>query len=104
MPSPEGFVYSDPKTSHRASEFRVPLPANMAALIHNHSTRGAGSSDQELSRSDVGMAKLLKLPSYISTPTGSLRRYDPKTGKTEDVLAQIPIDEIRKLYVKALSK
>jgi hypothetical protein len=39
------------------------------------------------------------MPSYIQTPNMTLRRFDPKANTVENVLAQIPIDQIREKYM-----
>lgn len=53
---------------------------------------------------DAAAAALYRV-SNISTPAGRLFRYDPATGRTEDVLAEIPIDVIvRDLMVRLLNR
>jgi len=96
VPTAGGFEYSEPRTSHRASEFKVPLPANMTAFVHNHSTAGAGKSDEHFSRNDILVAKLLKRPSYVAAPSGAVFRYDPSTSKIEEVLSLIDQNQLPK--------
>src|SRR5690606_40254933 len=50
----------------------------------------------EFSTDDILQAQQLGVPSYIAAGN-KLRRYDPATGRTEDVLATIPIEEILRL-------
>lgn len=76
------------------------------ALMHNH-PRAKNVTDlnrHRFSPGDKEAAMRLKVPSYIAIDD-RLRRYDPSTDRTEDVLAQIPLDEIRRLYLaEALKK
>lgn len=93
--------------THVSGTLRVP-PGSLAALFHNHpdvrpdnynaSTRQAGGAE-DFSPDDKAQARRLGVPSYIQTPSYALRRYDPKTGRTEEVLAEIPVDQIRAKYL-----
>lgn len=82
------------------------VPGPVRALFHNHppvksrgDLRGASEGEADrFSKDDMVMANRLGVPSYISAGN-SLRRFDPSTGRTEDVLAQIPVEEIRKRYL-----
>lgn len=96
--------------SNRASgALRVPS-GSLAALFHNHPrrpSRGLSASDtaaSEFSDRDREQARALGVPSYISAGD-HVMRFDPGADKTEEVLAQIPIEEIRRLYLsEALKK
>lgn len=81
--------------------FKIPA-GSLRGLYHNHPPDSADG--ERLSPKDVMNAKGLGVPSYISAGDKVLS-YDPATGKTEEVLAQIPIEEIRRLYLsEALKK
>lgn len=77
---------------------------SLRALYHNHpdepaqqhSIRKKPRNDlaAEFSRKDKQQADALGVLSYITTPTGRLRRYDPASGKAADVLAQLPLDQM----------
>lgn len=58
---------------------------------------GSDADRATFSRDDVEQAKRLGVPSYIAAGS-KLRRYDPATGRTEDVLAEIPIELIRDYF------
>ncbi len=81
-------------------------PAAIRALVHNH-PRANNHSDRNrhrFSEDDKREAMRLGVPSYLAIDD-RVRRFDPTTGLTADVLAQIPIEEIRRLYlVEALKK
>lgn len=82
--------------------FKIP-PGGLRALFHNHpeSSQKGARPDTDRSRfsyDDIAQAKKLGVPSYISAGE-QVFRYDPSTRKTEEVLAQIPLEEIRRLYL-----
>lgn len=88
--------------------FAIPR-GSLRALFHNHPDTTSGARDlrnagggERFSSDDVEQARKLKVPSYISTPSGAVRRYEPSTGGTSDVLAQFPIDEFRAYLMKKL--
>lgn len=99
------------RTRNAGGTFKVP-PGSVRGIFHNHSPReigrGARAREDEEVRSpsgdDVLQSRSLGVPSYISAGD-YLFRYDPTTGKTEEVLSQIPLEEIRRLYLsEALKK
>lgn len=116
VPTEDGYTYSTPKTSKQTSEFNVSLPATMQALIHNHpaeqarsgreyqSARDSQSADENFSQEDRSMAKALKMPSYIVTPSDRLMRYDPATKQQEEVLAQFPWDEYKAYLMQKMGR
>lgn len=93
--------------------FQIPA-GSLRGIFHNHPARRSGRGDLDASRrdrqrtkfspDDYRQAKRLGVPSYIAAGN-KLRRYDPATGRTEDVLAEIPIDVIvRDLMVRLLNR
>ena len=42
-----------------------------------------GSGGEEFSSTDKSTSDFINLPGYLGTPTGAIRKYDPKTKKTE---------------------
>jgi hypothetical protein len=86
------------RDSRRASgAFSIPA-GSLRGLFHNHPTiklRGAIGTDDasSFSTKDIAESKRLGVPSYISAGN-DVRRYDPSTNQTTDVLAQFPIKEM----------
>jgi hypothetical protein len=80
--------------------FTIPS-GSLKALLHNHPE---SPGRDKFSNDDKSMAKHRGVPSYVAAGE-KLLRYDPRTGATTEVLAQIPLDEIRKkLIVRGLLK
>lgn len=86
--------------------FAIPK-GSLRGLFHNH-PHIAQSHGREVPRDagartdipieDRKQAKELGVPSYVAAGQ-KIMRYDPATGRTEEVLAQFPIDEIRRKYL-----
>ena len=86
---------------------RFSIPSgSLRALFHNHppvstagrsrtftGATGRGDERAAFSVADSLNADRLRVPSYISAGD-RIFRYDPHTGQTKEVLAQIPIDVI----------
>ena len=69
------------------------IPAgSLAGLFHNHP--GPQQSIESFSPDDLAMARRMGVPSYISTPSGNVLRFDPKSNTTQPVLAEFPIEEL----------
>ena len=100
------------RRSTTGGAFQIPK-GSLRALFHNHPARkkrgGMASESRDRTRTDfseddIAQARRLGVPSYIAAGP-KLRRYDPATGRTEDVLAEIPIDVIvRDLMVRLLNR
>lgn len=82
------------RESQVSGRFTIPS-GSLRGLFHNHTK---SSRRERFSDEDRLMAKHRNVPSYISAGE-KVMRYDPSTGKTEEVLAQIPMDAIRALYL-----
>ena len=86
--------------------FEIPK-GSLRAIFHNHPARkkrrgemASESRDRmraEFSPDDILQAQRLGVPSYIAAGP-KLRRYDPSTGRVEDVLAEIPVEMIRDYF------
>lgn len=73
--------------------------SNLRALFHNHPSTGRKDANRSaFSMDDKDQARRLGVPSYISAGD-RIRRFDPVTGQTSDVLAQFPIDEWRRQMI-----
>lgn len=79
---------------------RLSVPrSELAALFHNHPSTGRKDANRPVfSMDDKDQARRLGVPSYISAGD-RIRRFDPVTGQTSDVLAQFPIDEWRRQMI-----
>lgn len=75
-------------------QFVVPH-GSLRGLFHNHPhLKGTNASSREkFSDDDIEQAIKLGVPSYISAGD-RVMRFDPRTGKTEEVLAEFPIAEM----------
>jgi len=90
---------------------KISIPVgSLLALFHNHPVQrldrsSAGASKtmdyrrHKFTYDDLLQAINLGVPSYISAGH-TIMRYDPSTGRTEEVLAQIPLGEIRDKYME----
>jgi hypothetical protein len=106
-----GLQYTPTKTKGQQSSvggtFSIPK-GSLRGLYHNHPVvphsprelpRDSDGSDG-FSDDDIKQAKALGVPSYIVTPRGRVFRYDPSTGKAEEVLHQLPLDVFKNLLRK----
>ena len=77
---------------------------SLRGLFHNHPTRGGRleMTGELFSKDDRAQAAQLDVPSYISTPKGHVRKYDPTRGETSDVLAAFPWDEFKSHLMRTL--
>lgn len=75
---------------------------SLAALFHNHPRKWEAPNSPTLrvfSKDDKQRAVKLGVPSYITTPDGTVMKFDPSTNTTEEVLAEFPtalIEALRK--------
>lgn len=111
-----GTIASTPTAATGASSakgtFAIPA-GSLRGLFHQHpenvkAARGIQGQNQtartDFSRDDINQAQKVGVPSYIAA--GDLvKRYDPTTGETAEVLAQFPWDEQRrKIMVELLRR
>lgn len=103
VPNEDGYSYSEPRTSRRPDEFTVALPAASEAIIHNHpidrdADKGSRQIPQGLVRKfsmdDTAQATELGRNSYVSADD-RVYKYNPKTKDAEEVLGEVPIEELR---------
>lgn len=106
------FKFTDPQTMGARGEtkgaFRIPR-GSLRGVIHSHT--GNDKQARLLSQDDVVQAKKYDVPSYIGVGdsllrwTGKLSRDGRNImGKTEEVLAQIPIEELKARHKERLSE
>lgn len=72
-----------------SGRFQIPA-GSLQGLFHNHPRSSFHAED--FSATDKQQATKLGVPSYISAGD-RIRRFDPITNTTEDVLAEFPIEE-----------
>lgn len=90
--------------SETRGAFAIPA-GSLRAIFHNHPPKKSGRGDlsrsdrrrSEFSLDDIRQAQKLGVPSYIAAGP-KLRRFDPATGRVEDVLAEIPVELIRDYF------
>lgn len=90
--------------SETRGAFSIPA-GSLRAIFHNHPPKRSGRGDlsrsdrrrSEFSLDDIRQAQKLGVPSYIAAGP-KLRRFDPATGRVEDVLAEIPVELIRDYF------
>jgi hypothetical protein len=88
--------------SHVRGTLSLPHGSPLAALFHNHpAISGDEAHRAQFSPDDKAQAQRLKVPSYISAGD-RIERFDPSTGKTEDVLAEFPIEEFKTFLMQRL--
>lgn len=99
------FRSQDREGASRGS-FQIP-GGSLRALVHNHPLSGNSRKDKyraQFSSDDVRQAAKLRVPSYIQVGH-EIRRLDPRPNMSIDhqpgeaVLAQIPVEQIRRLYL-----
>ena len=97
----EYYTYSEPSvgTEDTTADVVVPVDLNcrLIAWIHSHGAYRPNYDSRMFSRDDYAVAnQLLKdegiMYSYLSTPNGSLWRYDAVTGQLKHISADIPFD------------
>jgi hypothetical protein len=65
---------------------KLQFDGQLKALFHNHPSRGRNDRDgNEFSDDDKAQARRLGVPSYIITPSGLIRVFDPISNTTRDV-------------------
>jgi hypothetical protein len=90
-------------SEHVRGALTLPQKGSLRGLFHNHP--GPERSSEGFSEDDKAQARRLKVPSYISTPSGAWRKFDPIANKTTEVLAEFPIEEHRRyLMAKILGR
>jgi hypothetical protein len=101
-------AYTPTQSRNRQGEvkgrFSIPKDS-LRALFHNHPLSGAMKSSpvpRQFSSDDIAQAQKLGVPSYIAAGD-RIMRYDPATKATSEVLAQFPIEEMKRaLLAKGL--
>ncbi|MBT9485299.1 DUF4329 domain-containing protein, partial [Sediminibacterium sp.] len=89
------YSYSVPNIGSNAKVGVSPAPdgTTPVADIHSHAaSTGVEYSDNNFSSGDKRSNKSENKPGYLTTPDGSLKKYDPKTDKTTVISTDLPSD------------
>ena len=91
--NPDGtYDYTDYETIHdpyHSAQPNLPPGKENGARCHTHPTPPSFHSSEEFSDSDRANAQTDKVPAYIMTPQGKIKKYDPSTNTTT-VIETIP--------------
>lgn len=88
------YTYREPK---RGTTDSCMFPINWArhdrvGLLHSHAAYDSKYRNDAFSQTDLRTAKFFGLPSYISTPLGIVRKYDPTSGQDIVIYENAPFD------------
>ena len=87
-------TYTEPNIGKK-DENTVPLPptgTTEVAIIHSHGKYLKDYKNNEFSSEDKQLNDDLKVPGYVTTPNGSLQKYDPSTKNVTEVNSSQPSD------------
>lgn len=90
-----GYTYTTPATgSNDGVIMSVPSDAKVEGYLHTHAAYDPyyGDGNNNFSDTDKNTATKKKVVIYVATPDGSLKEYDPITGKTRIVSKNMPTD------------
>jgi RHS repeat-associated protein len=93
------FTYNEPNIGGEASVIQYPNAMQEGEVVARAHTHGAYSREyisDDFSPTDKSNADRRGVNSYVSTPNGSLLKYDVKTKATTSVSTEIPSDENHK--------
>ena len=65
---------------------------NQVALLHSHAAYDSAYENDVFSPTDLQTSNLYGIPSYIVTPLGILRKYNPSTGQDVIIYDGAPFD------------
>jgi hypothetical protein len=88
------YMYSEAAIGTHDKVIRNKSPNNEPeiAIIHSHGKYDEDYDNNNFSNRDKWNSYNLKVDSYVTTPDGSLKKYDPKTAKTTVVSTNLPSD------------
>ncbi|MDR2712404.1 MAG: DUF4329 domain-containing protein [Clostridiales bacterium] len=73
-------------------EGTIPKGAELSGGIHSHGAKDPRYDSENFSFGDKGFSKSRGVPEYISTPGGTLKKYEPATGKVSVLSSGMPKD------------
>jgi len=78
----DGYKADKPKTGRKHGLSLTTKPQGCSGIYHAHGAEsGPNYNDENFSASDENAAKNNKVPIYVGTPSNSIKKYDPATGK-----------------------
>jgi RHS repeat-associated protein len=88
------FSYGEASEGSHASSTPSSAPEGkeVVAEIHSHGAYEKGYNNDNFSTKDIQGYKDDKQTGYVTTPDGSLKKYDPETNKTTVVSTSLPSD------------
>ena len=88
------YAYSEPAIGQNAGVIPSAAPngETVVATIHSHGKYEKGYLNNEFSEADKDNAKDRSADNYVSTPNGSLKKYDQKTGNVTILSTDLPSD------------
>lgn len=88
------YTYSEPIRggSDGAEVPDAPKGYNSSAFVHTHAAYDPNYFNDVFSPNDKAIANDLKMPIYVVTPLGTLRKYDPATGDDVILFYDMPYD------------
>jgi RHS repeat-associated protein len=88
------YSYSEPNkgTTSHSENSGSGITREDVAHIHTHGDYDPKYANNDFSKTDKDNAKDNGYPNYVSTPNGSLLKYDPQTQATTTVAKDIPSD------------
>lgn len=88
------YTYKEPKKGSAAGATvpNAPLFKKKKAVFHTHAAYDPAYKNDIFSPEDKSVADRLKIPMYVATPLGTLRKYDPSTGDDIELFNDIPFD------------
>ena len=70
----------------------APRKKTRLAIAHTHGAYDPDYFNDIFSAEDISVSDKLMIPSYLATPIGTLRKYDPTTGEDSILYIDIPFD------------
>jgi RHS repeat-associated protein len=88
------YSYTVPETGGNASVTPSPAPAGTTAVadIHSHGAYEIGYDNNNFSGTDASDNRRTGLTGYLTTPDGSLKKYDPKKNFQVTISTDLPSD------------
>ncbi len=89
-----GYTYTEAAEgiSDRVKESSPPDGKEVKAIIHSHGEYLEGYINDDFSNKDKWHYFNEGVDGYVTTPDGSLKKYDPNTGKTTEIDKKLPSD------------